>query len=148
MKISVDVKVSFWRASDFDVELAGGLHDLPSDDVKLSAGLLRAIAAAAGAGVLEIVELDAKAAKAIDGVVQSDEDSLAVYEAAVASGVWLEGHLADVVAQRERQLERIEAELETTEGDERPPVLERAQLVASQRNEAQARLDALVGKVS
>ncbi len=111
MRISLNVAVSLWKATDFAVELPGGRHDLPSDEVKLSAGLLRAIAAAAGAGVVEILDVDAKAAKVIDGVVEPDEISAAKYAEAFASGAWLEGHLEDVIAQRERQAESLRDEL-------------------------------------
>lgn len=143
MKITVNVGISRWRASDFDVELGGGQHELPSDDVKLSAGLVRAIAAAAAAGVLEIVDADAKAAKAIDGVVQDDSDSLAVYEDAVASGVWLEGHLEDCVAQGYRRAERLTDELQFVDEDAKEAVLERIDLNAVGIRQAEARLAAV-----
>lgn len=113
MKISLHVPISQWRATDFGIVLAGGKHDLPNDDVpKLSAGFLRAIAAASAVGVVEILECDAKAASAMDGVVEPDEESLAKYEDAVQSGLWLEGHLANVVAQREEQLGQLARQLE------------------------------------
>jgi SAM-dependent methyltransferase len=60
MRIALNVPVSLWRAPDFDLELAGGRHELPNDDVKLPAALVRCIGAAAGAGVVEIVEADAR----------------------------------------------------------------------------------------
>lgn len=141
----MNVGVSRWRASDFDVELEGGRHDLPSENVKLSAGLVRAIRDAGRAGVLEIVECDAKAASIIDDA-ESDEQSLAKYEEAVASGVWLEGHLQDVVAQRERQIEDLAPELEQLEqlaGDERQALVDRAAFALRLRDEAADRLAAL-----
>jgi len=118
VKLSLNVAVSQWRAGDFDVVLAGGPHELPSDDVKLSAGLVRAIAAAAAAGVVEILDANAAAAKIIDGAVQSDEDSLEVYEEAVASGAWLDGHLQDVIAQREQAIALLDEQLAAGIGDE------------------------------
>ena len=118
MQLSLNVVHSQWRAPDFGVVLAGGRHDLPSDEVKLKAGFVRQIAAAAAAGALEILEADAQAAAVIEGAVELDEQSLVKYEAAVASGAWLEGHLEDVVAQRENRAVELREQLKDESLDE------------------------------
>jgi hypothetical protein len=138
--------VSEWRAPDFDVVLPRGEHELPNDDVKLTRGLARAIAAAAGAGVLEIVEADAKAAKLIDGVVESDEDSLLAYENAIESGVWLEGHLEDVIAQRKNRALELAEQLKGSDEKSAKEILAHAEFNDGLLAEAKARLAALRGE--
>lgn len=148
MRISLNVAVSRWRAPDFGVELEGGRHDLPNDDVALSSALVRTIGAAAGAGVIEILDADAKAAKILDGAVESDQDSLKVYEEAVASGVWLDGHLQDVMAQREQRGRELRDQLtDNSLGEEQAEeLLERAEFNERLLEEASARLAAHRGE--
>lgn len=150
MKVSLHVHVSEWRAPDFGVVLAGGRHDLPNDQVtKLPAGFIRQIAAAASAGVLEVVDCDASAAAVIDGAVESDEDSLKLYAAAVASGVWLDGHLQDVIAQRENQLAALQEQLtdESLEAAAAGDLLARAEYALHVRDQAKTRLAAHRGEM-
>jgi hypothetical protein len=94
MRLTVDVKHSRWAGPD--VELAGGVHE-----IDVSAAVVRAIAAGAAAGVLEIVDADAKASKVIAGAVEPDEVSLVRQAEAVADGRWHEGHLAQVELEEE-----------------------------------------------
>lgn len=112
MRLSLNVVHSQWRAPDFGVVLEGGRHDLPNEEVKLKTGFVRQIAAAAAAGALEILEADEQAAALLDGAVEPDEESLVKYEAAVASGAWLDGHLEDVVAQRENRAGELREQLQ------------------------------------
>ena len=142
MRVALNVAVSEWRAPDFGVALAGGPHELPSEDVKLTSPLVRCIAAAAAAGAVEITDADAQAAKIIGGAVESDDDSLAVYEEAVASGVWLDGHLQQVIAEREQQLERLADELKDDSLDEEEAAALEERVAFSERllEEAKTRL--------
>ncbi len=78
--------------------LAGGEHDLAG----LTAQQVRMLGAAAAAGVLEILETDNKAARHVDALVESDEDSLARLGDAIANGRWQDGNLEQEVAKLEQ----------------------------------------------
>lgn len=96
MRLTVRVLASQWAWSDPDeaIVLAGGDHALPSDDVKLTADLARAIACGVMAGALEVLEADPQADKAIRAAVERHNDSLKAQARAVADGRWQEGNLA------------------------------------------------------
>lgn len=141
MKLTINVLVGRWRASDFEIELEGGRYELPNDDVALSKPLVEQIRDAEIAGVLEILDADAAAAKII-AKAESDEESLAKLEAAVKTGAWLEGHLENVIAESGQHLELLADELqdESLSEEDAAALLERAGLFARLHDDAKARL--------
>jgi hypothetical protein len=90
----------------------GGEHEVENPDPEL----VEAVIAADAATFVTLIEIDGHT----PDVVESDEDSLAKYEAAQADGSWQEGNLADyearIAATEAAAAEAAEAEETDEEG--------------------------------
>lgn len=104
MKLRVRVLTSRWAWSDPDeaVVLVGGDHALPTDEVKLTADLVKALAGAVQAGAVEILEADGAAKKSLAAALEDDRESVKAQAKAMEDGRWQEGneaqHEVDVAA--------------------------------------------------
>lgn len=90
--MKVRVIYSVWGADGFDEPLHGGEHDL--DVGAMTEEQHRSLAGGEAGGALEIVDPTRAERKLLDAHVQSQEDGEKAYAAAVESGEWQEGNVA------------------------------------------------------
>lgn len=83
-----EVLTTYWGADD--EVFTGGVHEV----AKPSPDFLRLVAGAEAAGSVVVLEASDQHRAKLDAAVQSQDDGEAAYDAAVASGDWHEGNLA------------------------------------------------------
>ena len=98
LETQIDVVYSVWGAEDR--VFSGGVQDV-TIGVDVDAHIL---AGGVAAGAVRLVDPSDEVLAALEPHVESQEDSEAAYEAAVASGAWREGHLQQWIAETEERL--------------------------------------------